>query len=127
MKKLLIIVIIIGILGGSGYFGYTYLSTPSGFTTKEEVIQSFFENLNDPDVCQTHYDTFTAENCAHIVSLLKDDTVVVTNTSVIGGDMNLSVRINGNPGTFVVNFVTEPETGMKARFNPEYYKIYYME
>ena len=127
MKKFLIIIIVLGILGGGGYVGYNYLSTPTGFTSKEEVVESFFANLSNTDVCDTHYDDLTAENCAHIVSLLKDDTIVITNTSVIGGDMNVSVTINGNAGTFVVNFVTEPQTGFKARFNPEYYKISFIE
>lgn len=127
MKKFLIIILIVGALGAGGYFGYGYYSTPRGFVSKEEVLESFFASLNDSDVCEKHYDVVMVENCEHLVSELKADTIVVTGTNIIGGDMNVSVTINGNAGTFVATFVTEDETGLQARFNSTYYKISYIE
>ncbi|MCF7925932.1 MAG: hypothetical protein K9L26_05295 [Candidatus Izimaplasma sp.] len=125
LKKLLKRLIIFLAIIGATYGVYTYLSTPDGFVSKEELVTSYFTHLDDPNVCDTHFNAETKEVCSVVQTTLSDQTIEIV--SVVDHSTadysEVILQIEDHEETFLVQFKIVEETGLKGYFNARYYLI----
>ena len=120
LKKLLIVVVVIG---GIGYVSFLVFVNPAGFVDKEELINSYFDNIESDDVCNDHFNPETNDFCVSFSNLLDSRVIVVTNLTKNGDDYVVTITIDGTEGEFDISFIEIEVTGLKSFLNKTYYKI----
>ena len=122
-KKLGKLLIIIGIIGGVGYVGFLVFVNPGGFTNKEELINSYFENITSTTVCEDHFNTETESFCSDFQTLIGSRVIVVTTLTASGSEYEVVLTLDGVETEFVITFVEVEVTGVKSFLNSTYYRI----
>lgn len=126
MRKLYIILIIFFMVLGLVGFFYLGFVRATGFKTKNDVIESFVENIPSSDVCETHFIDATFDSCSTFVDLLVDDNVTVKSSTAVQEKMLVVLTINDNDAEFIFHFQTTKNTGLKSVFNKQYFLIEYI-
>ena len=125
-KKLKIIGIALGVLAVL-YGGYIVFLGPDGFTSEDELVESYITNLSSTDVCLTHFNEETQDVCNVFASSLKTEEVSVVSVSVSGDEAEVTLNVNGNNESFTFIFISEEATGIKGFLYSSYYLIDYMD
>ncbi len=120
LKKLLIMIVVIS---GVGYGGFIVFVTPAGFTDKEELINSYFDNIESDDLCDDHFNSETNDFCISFTNLLDSREIEVIDLTKNGDDYIVTISIDGTEGEFDITFVEIEVTGLKSFLNKIYYKI----
>ena len=120
LKKLLIIVVAIGAIG---YVSFLVFVNPAGFTDKEELINSYFDNIESDDLCDDHFNSETNDFCISFTNLLDSREIEVIDLTKNGDDYIVTISIDGTEGEFDITFVEIEVTGLKSFLNKIYYKI----
>ena len=123
LKKLRKLLIIFVVLGGLGYIAFLVFVNPSGFTDKEELVNSYFDNIQSSDVCDEHFNPETVDFCTSFKTLLDGRTLEITDLSKNGDQYELTILIDSVETEFIVSFIEIPVTGLKSFMNGTYYKI----
>ncbi len=120
LKKLLIYIVV---LGGVGYGGFLVLVNPGGFTNKEELINSYFTNIESETVCIEHFNSETEDFCLSYTNLMDNNTLEVKTLTKNGNDYIATVSVDSVDIEFDISFVEIKVTGLKSFFNSTYYLI----
>lgn len=123
LKKLRNIVIVLAILGGIGYGSFLVFVNPSGFTDKEELINSYFDNIQSESTCDNHFNTETQDFCLNFTDLLDSRTLEITNLAKSGEGYLVTILVDNVSLEFDVTFIEIEVTGVKSFLNSTYYKI----
>ena len=123
MKKVGRLLIIIIVLGAIGYGFYMIFVMPKGFVNKEDLAQSYFENISSSTLCEKHYSPETLSNCEEVKQSFSGETITVSNVSSFGDTVTVTITLGDNDETFDVTFIKEDNSGIKAIFNKAYYFI----
>ena len=124
VKILLGIIVVGGVIGAGVYF---FLMRPTGFTTKEEVVQAFITDVKTDGACKKYFDSSTIDLCDIFVEALGTGTVTYVSSVTKGDDLRIVLKVGDTNVEFDVSFVTTKNSGLKAIFNKEYYLIEYIE
>lgn len=120
LKKLLIIVVVIG---GIGYVSFLVFVNPAGFVDKEELINSYFDNIQSDDLCDDHFNPETKDFCVSFTNLLSSREIEVIDLTKNGDDYIITITIDGTEGEFDITFIEIEVAGLKSFLNKTYYKI----
>ena len=120
LRNLLFIVIIIA---GVGYAAYYVFMVPGGFTDKEELVNSYFENIQSDTLCEDHFNTETEDYCLSFQLLIEDKTIEVTTLTKSGDNYLVTVLVANEEMQFDVSFIEIEVTGLKSFMNSTYYSI----
>lgn len=123
MKKIGRFFIIILVLGAIGYGFYMIFVMPKGFVNKENLAQSYFENISSSRLCEEYYNPETLSNCETIKAQFSGETLIVSNISSFGDTVTITLTIGESDETFDVTFIEEENSGLKGIFNKKYYYI----
>ena len=123
IKKFLRFIIIIVVIGALGYGGFLVFVNPAGFTDKEELINSYFENITSESLCEDHFNTETEDFCINFQTLIEDKTIVVTSLISNGSGYRVQALIDDEETEFDFTFEEIEVTGLKAFMNSKYFKI----
>lgn len=122
-KKLGKLLIILVGVGGVGYVAFLVFVSPSGFTEKEELINSYFENITSSTVCDDHFNTETQDYCTSFTSIIDTRTIEVSTLTENGDNYTVVVLVDNVSLEFDISFVEIEVTGLKAFLNSTYYEI----
>lgn len=125
-KKLKIVGIVLAVLVVL-YGGYTLFLGPDGFTSEDELVESYITNLSSTDVCVTHFNEETLDVCNVFANTLKSEEVSVVLVDVNGDEAEVTLNINGTNESFTFIFISEEATGVKGFIYSSYYLIDYMD
>lgn len=123
MKKALKIgLIIVGVIGVL-YLVYIFFMMPSTENSPQDLAKDYFENIDQTDICDTHFNPDTKSFCTQFQDLFTDQDVVVESTEISGGNVVITIAIGDNSEEFVVTFIAEDVSGIKGIFNSKTYLI----
>lgn len=120
LKKLLIIVVVIA---GVGYVSFLVFVNPAGFVDKEELINSYFDNIKSDDLCDNHFNPETKDFCISFTNLMDSRVIEVIDLTINGDNYVVTISIDGTEGEFDITFIEIEVTGLKSFLNKTYYKI----
>ena len=120
LRNLLFVVIIIA---GIGYGVYYVFVIPSGFTDKEELLNSYFDNFETESSCENHYNPETEDFCINFQNSNGTRTLEVTDLTKNGDDYVVNVLVGGVETEFNFTFIEVEVTGVKSFMNSTYYLI----
>lgn len=123
MKKIGKIFLIIVVISAVLYAVYMFVILPKGFTNKEVLARSFFDNIATEDLCDTHFNPETDSFCTTFQDLLKTQTIVVGTVTSFGDEVTVGILVGGNTEEFTMTFIKESNSGPNSIFNKFYYKI----
>ncbi len=123
LKKLLRLIIIIGIL----FFAYKLFFTPVGYTNDVKLANDFFVNISDNNACDNYFSSETQDLCTAFQDMLSTETFDVT--SVVSKNQTVLVTITNGDSTvtYTLHFTRIEATGPSHYIFPYYYLIDYIE
>ena len=111
------------ILAGVGYAVYFVFIIPAGFTDKEELINSYFTNIQSESLCEDHFNSETEDYCLNLQLLIEDRTLEVVTLTIDGDNYLATVSVNGEDIEYEISFIEIEVTGLKSFMNSTYYLI----
>jgi len=111
------------IIAGVGYAVYFVFIIPAGFTDKEELINSYFTNIQSESLCEDHFNPETEDFCLNLQILIENRTLVVTTLTKDGDNYLATVSVDGVDNIFEISFIEVEVTGLKSFMNSTYYLI----
>lgn len=123
LKKLRNLLIIVVVLGAIGYVAFLVFVNPAGFVNKEDLINSYFDNIASDTVCDDHFNSETTDYCTTFKSLIDQKTVEVSSLTPSGTSYVAVVLVDGVEIEFTFTFNEVTVTGIKSILNKTYYEI----
>ena len=123
MKKFLRLLLILIVLGIIGYLVFIFIVMPSTNNSQTALAESYFINIGEDDLCETHFNPETITYCTTFQDLLKSETMIIESAVKSGEIVNVTITIGSTHEVFKVTFIEIPVTGVKGFFNNTYYEI----
>ena len=120
LRNFLFVVIIIA---GIGYGVYYVFMIPGGFTDKEELVSSYFDNIQSESLCVDHFNTETEDFCTNFQAVIEDKTLEITDLTKSGDNYLVTITVDTEEMEFEVSFIEIEVTGLKSFMNSTYYYI----
>jgi len=127
MKKVGKILLINFVLAVAGYTVFALFLAPKGFTSEEQVVESFFENIKSSDVCLTHIVYENTSYCEDIADLFADkDSITITTIDTINGEVSVVLDVDDVEVPLLFTFTKTKVTGLRGLIYDYYYVIDYL-
>ncbi len=123
MKKFLRLLLIIIVVGIIGYLTFIFIVMPSANNSQTALAESYFINIGEDNLCETHFNDETISYCTTFQNLLKSETIIIDSVVKSGEIVNVTITIGSTSEVFEVTFIATTVTGVKGFFNKTYYKI----
>jgi len=125
MSKLVKLIGIIAAIGAVGYLFFVFIISPDFDNDQVSLTKDFIENIDDSDICDTHFNPETKTICTTFQTFLKSNTDLTYSLVTVGSLVRITFT---DPETLVeleyeFTFVEEANSGIKAFFHPNVYKI----
>jgi hypothetical protein len=96
---------------------------PTTNNSQTVLAESYFVNIGEDDLCETHFNAETIAYCETFQDLLKNETIIIESAAKNGEIVNVTITIGSTHEVFRVTFIETPVTGVKGFFNKTYYEI----
>ncbi|PAT01070.1 hypothetical protein CI105_08635 [Candidatus Izimaplasma bacterium ZiA1] len=127
MKKIGKIALIIFVVVVAGYTVFALFLAPKGFTSEEQVVESFFENIKRNDVCLTHIVYENTSYCEDVAALFSDkDSITITTIDTINGEVSVVLDVDDVEVPLMFTFTKTKVTGLRGLIYDYYYVIDYL-
>jgi hypothetical protein len=123
LKKLLRVIIILGLISGAVYTFYLTIMMPRGYKDETLLVDGFIKDIAVESACDDYFNPETKDLCTSFQSNLEGETVTASEFVTVDDEIRVTLAIGENSDTFTFTFVEVEETGLRAFFNSKYYYI----
>ncbi len=123
MSKFLKILGVIVFIGALGYAFVLFFVNPSTNNDKVTLTRSFYDNISEENLCETHFNPETVDYCVTYQSILEGETYEISDIVSLGDDLIVTITMGSTSDDFHVTFIEEDNTGIKGFFHKINYYI----
>jgi hypothetical protein len=111
------------IIGGIVYLVYSFFLAPTIYTSQVKLVNQFFIDLNQPDVCNRYFQEETQDVCLTFVTSLDGVDFTLDSITKDSDEVKVVLVNSSNQMEFTFRFVEYNNKGIRQFVYPHYYYI----
>lgn len=125
MSKILKFIGIIAAIGVVGYFFFLFIVSPSFDNDRVSLTKDFIDNIENTDICDTHFNPETKTVCTTFKTFLTSNSDLTYSLVTVGELVRVTFTdsVTTTEVVFEFTFIEESNTGLTGFFHSSIYRI----